>query len=234
MKKVLLAGLAAVVVFAGSALALEVVEEPNARITKDIFFVLDISGSMHRHKLAKAMQAISDIACQETDDLNIAACAFAGKVTRWDGVAEKDARRNGWAKMPSKETKDNLETWLKDLNASGNTAVLPALREALAEVSPSKEKKMTVVLVTDGEFDEGADVVIAEISKLQAIRARPVGGAGAGAGLDRGGKAVIVCYGIDSFGDDVDKLRLVAKAVKQDNMLGGYFAETTGPLDGPH
>lgn len=197
--------------FALPCFALDVVEEGNTHITKNLFFLLDTSGSMCNGKLQKAIDAVVAIATQETDDLNVAVATFGDGTTRWPGKPHTEPDNNppeGWATLPSKETTDALAKWLGERRSSGGTPVVPALQAALSEKAP-KNGALTVILVTDGKFDEQPEVVLSELARLQAMRKS---------------KAVIVCYGINSR-DDIDSLRLIAIQSKKDNLLGGYYAE---------
>lgn len=203
-------------------LALDVVVEPNARITKDLFFVLDKSCSMSG-RLNKAIDATLEIACQETDELNIAVLAFSQDTVRWPGKPKTEPDGGppaGWATMPSKETRTALSDWLNALQSRGTTPVLPALQEALAATAP-KNKKLTVILISDGGFAENEEVILAEMERLQLLRSQK-----------KQEKAVIVCYGIDSRGDK-DLMLEIAKHAKANELLGGYFVETTPPVVEP-
>lgn len=210
--------------FAGRCLAFDTVIAPNTRITKNLFFLLDVSGSMYTSKLNKAIDAVLAIASQETDDLNIAVLTFQTNTVRWPGrphTEQDGSPPEGWATMPSEENRKALAEWLGMIKSNGGTAIAPALRQALREKAP-KDRPLTVILVSDGGFEESNDTIAAIIAEAQEARARD------------GNKAVLVLYGIDSREDiENDRMFKVAKIAEKDKTLGGYFVDSSA-VTGPH
>jgi Mg-chelatase subunit ChlD len=200
--------LAALPLFAAVQLTIEV--EPQARITRRVLFVVDRSGSMHGDHFGRALNAVRGMLEQSTDDLEVAVLAFNDGATRWPGRPEPDRARPvpaGWAALPSDDAVDAANAWLEQLGAGGDTLIIPALKEALAE----PREDLSVVLVTDGLFGrERTDDIMGLIAARQQEREQ------------RGwGRAVVACYGLGS------SQRILARI--GDVGLGGYIREELPP-----
>ena len=97
--------------------------------------------------------------------------------------------------------------WLHKLGAGGDTLIIPALKDALAE--PREE--LSVVLVTDGLFGrERTDDIMGLIAARQEEREK--------LGL---GRAVIACYGLGSTQRILGRIGEVGG--------GGYIREQLTP-----
>lgn len=197
------------------AVELHVEVEPQARITRRVLFVVDRSGSMHGDHFSRALVAVRGMLEQSTDELEVALLAFNDATTRWPGRPEPDRAKPvppGWAALPSDEAVAEANAWLHKLGAGGDTLILPALKDALAE--PREE--LSVVLVTDGLFGrERTDDIMGLIAARQGEREK--------LGL---GRAVIACYGLGST------QRILARI--GDVGAGGYIREQLTPEEEDH
>lgn len=181
------------------------VVEPQARLTKRIMFVVDVSGSMRGDKLGAACAAVTGALQQPVDEMEIAVIAFNDQPRRWPGIPEDGERRvpAGWAALPSQDAVREAEKFLAGLGAEGNTLVVPALQAALAE----ERKELSLVLVSDGIFqqeseDEVADALEAGQKKREEREL---------------GRAVLLVYGV---GSEAGVLRRLGTAGR-----GGYLRE---------
>lgn len=185
MKKILLA----LLISAPLAYGLDTLIEPKAKITKNIFFVLDKSCSMSGDALTQGIRAVEDIALQSTDELNIAVVAFSTNKVRWPGVPHTEPDGGppyGWAAMPSQDAGKNLMDWMNGIGPDGGTNFTPAFHEAMT-ATPPRKGGLTVVIISDGAFDDPTNLK-AKTEELQKSR------------IDRGmEQAVLVGYKI---GDD--------------------------------
>lgn len=186
--------------------------EPQARITNKMLFLVDCSGSMTGEKLSRAIDQTIEIAGQETDDLQIACIAFDDGQRRWPG---------GWAKLPDPDVLVELRTWLNTTCRGGNTPIAQALIMAMQE--PVRD--MTLIIVSDGFFDEETGALTDLFKGLQEARVT--------AGL---GKVVLVGVGISpSSNTNMDELRHLVSSAEEQN--GGYFIVEPPPgtgIIGPH
>lgn len=182
------------------------VVEPEARLTKHIMFVVDVSGSMRGDKLGAACAAVTGALQQPVDEMEIAVIAFNDQPRRWPGIPEAEGERKipaGWAALPSQDAVREAEKFLAGLGAEGNTLVVPALQAALAE----ERKELSLVLVSDGIFqqeseDEVADALEAGQKKREEREL---------------GRAVLLVYGV---GSEAGVLRRLGTAGR-----GGYLRE---------
>lgn len=208
MRKLLLA----LVLCAPIAFGLETVIEPKERMTKNVLFLLDTSGSMDHGALTKAVNAVVTIATQSTDDLNVAVIAFDDGCTRWGGLpgTEPDGGPpKGWAAMPSQDGAKKLTDWLGEIPAGGGTNLHFAMREGLHVKQPRKGA-LTVVVVTDDKIDATQRSAMKSLVEgLQTHREKE--------GM---GKATLVGYRIGK-GDTESALRIIVEV----GPCGGLFQE---------
>lgn len=193
---------------------LVMVVEPQARLTKRVLFVVDVSGSMRGDKLGAACAAVLSALQQPVDEMEIAVIAFNDQPRRWPGIPEEAEGRSipkGWAGLPSQEAVQAAEKFLGELGAGGDTQVIPALREGLAE--PRAE--LSLVLVSDGIFQrEAPDDVLAALEAGQKERdERELG------------RAVLMVYGV---GSESGVLRRLGESGR-----GGYLREPLMTLPQP-
>jgi Mg-chelatase subunit ChlD len=198
-----LAALVALPLFSTVQLQIEV--PPEARITRRVLFVVDRSGSMHGEHFARALTAVKDMFETSSDSLEVALIAFNDGAVRWPGKPEDGNRPvpPGWAALPSDTAVAEANAWLEELGAGGDTLVIPAMRQALAE----RREELSVVLVSDGLFGrERTDDILGIITACQEERERT--------GL---GRAVIAVYGLGPQQKVLTQIGTVG--------LGGYVRE---------
>ena len=133
-------------------LALTPITPATARYPKNFIFLVDVSGSMEGPEIAKAISAFLLIARQPIDAGSFTIYTFAEVVAMWP---------EGWQKMPSEDAVRKAQKFLESIVPGNGTQVVPALREAFR----GKKKALSVVLITDGFFDEH-DVRVAQHLKL--------------------------------------------------------------------
>lgn len=191
--------------------SLTVALAPSTPITKNLLFLVDCSGSMSGEKFARAIGATLEIAGQETDELNVAAIGFDQSRTRWRPPTGHDVLGPNWAKLPDPEVIVSLNAFLSGLCRNGDTAAVPALELAFAE----PVEHLTIVFVTDGDFNEEQEYVIAKTREFRDRRDQ--------AGH---GPAVLVGYGI-SPPRNWDELKgLMESWPPEEN--GGYYVDDLG------
>lgn len=123
------------------------------KLTNRVLFIVDVSGSMNGDKFARAFEWLTHKIMTETDEMQFGIIAFDGNTYRWKGVPEPDAPDPvppNWALLPSAIAAEQAAEWLQKNFHNGSTRILPALKEAFAE----KREKLSIVIVSDGEFDE--------------------------------------------------------------------------------
>ena len=175
---------------------------PEARLTRRIVFVVDTSGSMRGDKFGKACSAVLRVAEQPVDEVEIAVIAFNHDTRRWPGIPEEGIPP-GWAALPSLQATQAAAAFLAQRGAGGDTQVISALSQALAE--PRDE--LSVVLVTDGLFvREKTEDVLKALEEGQKQRVKK--------NLK---PAVLLVYGI---GSEAEVLRKLGKQGR-----GGYLRE---------
>lgn len=187
---------------------LRVIVQPEEQLTRRIMIVMDNSGSMSGQKFGHALDAITAIMSQPTDEMEIALIAFNTAPSRWPGIPEDDLQPE-WARLPSADAVKLIEAWLRRCGVGGNTRVCTAIALALAE--PVDE--MSIILITDGRFQDAASahgVLLAGQQERINNDMAPV---------------VFAVYGI---GIERDVLTRLAEAGR-----GGYFLETMAPTATP-
>jgi len=129
-------------------------ENPDQRIPKDVFVVLDRSGSMDGEKFIQAQEALIYILDHlHADD-------------RFNIIAFSSGTRAYEDKLQSTDEVDQAKDWVYSLSAAGSTDINLALLEALAQV---ERRRSTIILfLTDGLPTEGvtdSEDIIANIQK---------------------------------------------------------------------
>ena len=139
-----------------------VAPSPDFRLSSEVLFVIDVSGSMES-ELRQAIDSALMILGSPVDDFRAGILAFSGEQIRWAGTpgcrgpdefclppgCSRRCVPMGWAEMPT-SYREALD-WLSALVADGTTNPGAALLLALKEPSET----LTVVLVTDGVFHTG-------------------------------------------------------------------------------
>lgn len=179
------------------------VVRPRARLTKRIVLVVDTSGSMQiGDRIARAVDVVLRVLTQPTDDLQVSIVAFSNTPSRWKGVAEKGVPE-GWARFPSVPAKRAALAWLRSFPADGLTCPGPALAAALSE----PRRHVSVVLVSDGRFDEAPVLKLLKAGQ-EWRRKRKLG------------RAPVMAYGVGEDARDQEAMRKLGKAGG-----GGFLVE---------
>lgn len=142
--------------------------EPTTPLNRRILFVFDKSGSMSVNDLKEAINFVSMIVNQPIDGFEISIVVFANGKARWPGIPDPEHNvPPNWAALPSAVAMDNIVAWLNDLEIStSHTKVVPALIEAFAE----NRDELSVVVVSDGDFDESKELILQTIRQGQQTR----------------------------------------------------------------
>jgi hypothetical protein len=147
--------------------SIKAVVKLDGRLTRRVFLVLDVSGSMRTdNRISRVVQVLKHVMGQPVDDLEVAVIAFSSGFERWLGVPEPDAKPPvpvGWARLPSAIALESAQVWVSTRISAGtepNSALKAAITEARDEVS--------VVFVTDGDF--GGDSCVAAFREAQKTR----------------------------------------------------------------
>ncbi len=115
--------------------------DPSEVVAKDVFLILDTSGSMEGEKIQQARQALVYV----LEHLNQQDRFFITDFST--GV-----RHYASAPQPADERAEAIG-WVRGLQAGGGTDINRALLETLAEVDP--ERPSILIFVTDGQPTEG-------------------------------------------------------------------------------
>ncbi|HSQ57788.1 MAG TPA: VIT domain-containing protein [Gemmata sp.] len=115
-------------------------ETPMKRLPRDLVLVLDTSSSMSDIKMGQAKKALKYCLGQLAEEDRFAIIKFSTTVAPFrDKLVPAD-----------KDYLDAAVKWVDGLRASGGTAILPALEEALAMRTDDAGRPFTVVFFTDG------------------------------------------------------------------------------------
>ncbi|HEY48283.1 MAG TPA: VWA domain-containing protein [Anaerolineae bacterium] len=115
--------------------------DPDRKIAKDIFIVLDQSGSMDGEKFRQAQEALHYV----LDHLN--------SEDRFNIVAFSTGTRSYSSGLRSVEEVSEAKRWVDSLSAAGSTDINLALLEALAQAD--SRRATIVIFLTDGLPTEG-------------------------------------------------------------------------------
>ncbi len=112
----------------------------DQQVPRDVVFVLDTSGSMRGKRIQQAKGALNFCLGQLSSQDRFGIINFATTVNKYtEGLQEA--------------TKDNLgqaQKWVRDLQATGGTAINDALASALSMRSDDSTRTFTMVFFTDG------------------------------------------------------------------------------------
>jgi hypothetical protein len=136
--------------------SLKAVEKPSTQLTKRIFLVLDVSGSMRgvENKIGRVLQTVSAVIQQPIDDAEVAISTFTENAHRWPGIPEPDADKPvpyGWARLPSANALSYAHCWVAMQPQDGSTDPRAAMNMAFDD----KREGLSIIIVTDGEFNVG-------------------------------------------------------------------------------
>lgn len=131
-----------------------IVEPEQGQVSKNIVFVLDISGSMQPEELSRGISTMMTLLEQPIDEMNVAVIAFSDGTYVWPGpkqkgpLVEQSKLPSNWLEMPNKDGLNELHAWVKQLKAGGGTNMHGAIREAVCQnVSP-----LTIIVISDGQY----------------------------------------------------------------------------------
>lgn len=109
-------------------------------IPKDVAFVLDTSGSMAGKKLEQAKKALQFCVENLNDNDRFEIIRFSTEVEPlFDKLVEAKS-----------QNRSKAEDFVKDLKATGGTAIDDAMKKALALCSSSEDRPYVIVFLTDG------------------------------------------------------------------------------------
>jgi Ca-activated chloride channel family protein len=126
--------------------------------SQDIYFLIDRSGSMEGLKWQKAVQAFREFV------------RGLGKEDRvWATFFESNVRDLGEVPVPAHEVlADRAIQNLEALGTTGGTELLPALSHVLSKIAiHSTERPMSLVLITDGQVGNEAQILKALSQHMQ-------------------------------------------------------------------
>lgn len=195
-------------------LEITTIVEQTQRMSTKIAFVVDASGSMSNFdRLGAALSFSKGLLGEQSDALEVAIYAFRDAAMRWPGFPHDGngpPPPPGWTFFPSEPAYRAAASWLSALGAGGNTDPTEAVQEALAE----NIDDLTVVIITDGEFD--GNLFKQTIERAQAARVA--------AGHDR---AVIIAIGVGPNAKNQQHMKDVGTS-----ELGGFYCvrEADDPL----
>ncbi|HHE72614.1 MAG TPA: VWA domain-containing protein [Chloroflexi bacterium] len=128
---------------------------PQAQsVPRDLFLILDTSGSMEGEKLAQVKDGLTYILRHLNPEDRFNIIAFSSQVQRYAST---------W--VPATETVAALD-WIEGLEAIGGTNIYLALSEALRDVEPNRYT--TLIFLTDGLPTEGIvdeDLLLAAVAR---------------------------------------------------------------------
>ena len=129
--------------------------------SKNIFFIVDTSGSMDGVRVQSAIQMVMMIAGQVIDDLQVATISFGSSTKRWPGTLDVDPQtqihqsRKGWSAMPSAYNLQELHTWLQNNRDSSGTNMLTPINQAfdscLGNGGYDAVDDLSIYIISDGE-----------------------------------------------------------------------------------
>jgi len=173
------------------------------RMTTKIAFVVDASGSMdNSRRMGMALKFAQNIIGGGHDEMLVALLAFKSSHLRWPGVKHDGIGKpppKGWAHFPGVPQLESAQAWLNAVPVEGATNPNSAMSEALAE--PIRD--LTVILITDGDFNgpRNAESFKQTVKDAQALREK-----------NELGRAVIIIIGISASSKKQKHLTEVAKS----------------------
>ncbi len=184
--------------------------KPEQSLTRRVFMVLDVSGSMESDgKIQRVLGITREILAKASDDGEFAIVTFADSFRRWPGRIDPDDStplRAGWARLPSADNVKAAQAWLSGFPGEGNTFPDAALTLALLE--PVTEE--SIVFASDGGFSSSLSGTLQALKNGQDWRE-----------AQHYGAAPVLVYGIgDMLDKDRDNLTSLAKAGK-----GGFYMD---------
>lgn len=141
---------AMILVFASVCWSQEVVIQPDARFTKHVLLVVDLSSSMSENgRITRALNAFKTVSEQPVDEMQFGIIAFANEHLRWPGIPTEDGKvTQGWA-YTTPEAIAQAETWITHIDVGAWTYGLPPILRAIQD----PKDDLTIVIISDGELD---------------------------------------------------------------------------------
>jgi len=120
------------------------------KYSQDVYFLIDRSGSMEGLKWQKAVQAFQEFVRGLGNDDRV-----------WATFFESNVRDLAEAPVPAHEVlADRAVQKLEALGTTGGTELLPALNHVLSKIAiHSTERPMSLVLITDGQVGNEAEIL---------------------------------------------------------------------------
>ncbi len=204
MRRLLLVLLICWLPAASRAATLVKVIPPEQDLTRNVVVIVDTSGSMSGKRIGAAISAVGLLMKRPGESYQYKLVAFRDKVHVWP---------QGWVEMPSPGSLEAAQRWLVSLGgeygAAGETFVTPAIRLALQE----KRKDLSIVLISDGSFTFGADLVTLSFEVGQKLRRER-----------KLGEAVLMCIGIGRTHPHLEALGRMGKGglyvIKEKRKVG--------------
>lgn len=131
-----------------------------ARISKDVIFVMDVSGSMQGEKIRQARQALKFCveSLQSEDRFDI--ITFSSTLNYFQGQ---------WVHA-REGAKKNAQYFIDNLSASGGTNIDEALQKALAMKSQKDNRSTDIIFLTDGLPTEGETGIGNILNNVKKVR----------------------------------------------------------------
>jgi len=211
------AAVAAVDSRAGNAEALKMIKPPQARLSNRVVLILDTSHSMVPH-VERVIESVMMIADQPLDEFELAVIAFRDtndfpggrSYVQWPAPKTKGIPK-GWVTLPNPKIIWSIVGWVETLGAHGGTDP----RNALLYATRMPRERLSIVLVSDGEFPPAGSLSI--LRKAQMAREA--------AGL---GPVILVTLGIGKearFEESLQKLGMLGR--------GGFWVTEPVKAQGP-
>ncbi len=161
MKKWMFALVLCAIPVATQAARLVPVVQPEQPLTKNLIVIVDASGSMSGKPIAAAMSAVGMLMRRQAEVYDFKLIAFRDRVHVWP---------MDWVQMPAEGMLRRAREWLQSLGGAygttGETLVTPAVRLALSE----ERSDLSIVLISDGAFTFGGNLVRISLETGQKLR----------------------------------------------------------------
>lgn len=144
----------------GLLLALPSAEAQERRHVPHVALVVDRSGSMQTCYATTLAEAVN-LSAFGADDGRLKVWAFSTDTVAWP---------EGWARLPDGDLPRRVGAWLGSFRPDGRTQAAPALRAAMLD---RPDDPTYVLLMTDGQLDEGVAAIGSLVAATQAERRTP-------------------------------------------------------------
>ena len=122
----------------------------RGEITHNIHFIIDKSLSMSPGQVKRAIDLVLELGQYARDEMNIALSVFGDDWHRWRGKDEESGESTQWMRLPSAYGLEALQTWLMQVPVRDRAS---DIRAALEAALKEKKKDLTVIILSDGEFN---------------------------------------------------------------------------------